>query len=153
RRGAPRTRFAAAHRQAQGGHPGELEAWRGRDHRRLGVGRGRQEDLPAGLEGAASLYPYRAPAALVVAHWTVPLPACGRGTRRPSAAVSRTPPRRGGYVGVRGSPPQRRVFQQKPLTTADAPHRRSSSEKTPAEGRICPLPASGERENSVPPLD
>ena len=54
RRGAARDRLAAAHRQAQGGDAGELEAGRGRDHRRLGVRRRRQEAIPAGLEGAAS---------------------------------------------------------------------------------------------------
>ena len=36
RRGAARHRLAAAHRQAQGGDAGELEAGRGRHHRRLG---------------------------------------------------------------------------------------------------------------------
>ena len=55
---------AAAHRQAQGGDAGELEARRGRDHRRLGVRRGRQEDVSAGLEGAQALHPHRAAAAL-----------------------------------------------------------------------------------------
>ena len=44
RRSAARDRLAAAHRQAQGGDAGELEARRGRHHRRLGVRRGRQED-------------------------------------------------------------------------------------------------------------
>ena len=56
----------AAHRQAQGRDAGELEAGRGRDHRGLGVRRGRQEDLSAGLEGAEALHPHRAAAA--VAH-------------------------------------------------------------------------------------
>src|SRR5262249_17486929 len=36
RRGVARDRFATAHRQAQGGDAGELEALRGRDHRRFG---------------------------------------------------------------------------------------------------------------------
>ena len=51
--------FAAAHRQAQGGDAGELEARRGRDHCRLGLGRRRQEDLPAGLESPKTLHPDR----------------------------------------------------------------------------------------------
>ena len=60
RRGAARHRLAAAHREAQGRHAGELEAGRGRDHRRVGVGRRREEGLPAGLERAAAVYPHRA---------------------------------------------------------------------------------------------
>src|SRR5262249_12242534 len=63
RRGAPRDRLAAAHRQAQGGNAGELEAGRGRDHRGLGQRRRRPQNLPARLEGTAALYPHRAPAA------------------------------------------------------------------------------------------
>src|SRR5262249_32954759 len=63
RRGAARDRLAATHRQAQGGDAGELEARRGRDRRRVGVGRGRQEAVHAGLEGAQALYPHRAAAA------------------------------------------------------------------------------------------
>ena len=47
--------LAATHREAQGGNAGELEEWRGRHHRRLGVGRRRQEAVPAGLEGAESV--------------------------------------------------------------------------------------------------
>ncbi len=41
---------------------GELEAWRGRDHRRLGDRRRRQEAISAGLEIAEALYPHRAAA-------------------------------------------------------------------------------------------
>ena len=48
RRGPAGHRLAAAHREAQGRDAGELEAGRGRDHRRLGVRRGRQEDYPQG---------------------------------------------------------------------------------------------------------
>ena len=56
-------RFAAADRQAQGGDAGQLEAGRGRDHRRLGLGRRRQEDLSERLAGAKTLHPHRAAAA------------------------------------------------------------------------------------------
>ena len=55
-------RLAAAHREAQGGDAGELEAGRGRDHRRLGVRRGREEDVSGRLEGAAAVHPHRAAA-------------------------------------------------------------------------------------------
>ena len=47
-----------AHRQAQGGHAGELEARRGRDHCRLGERRRRQEAVSAGLESAQALHPH-----------------------------------------------------------------------------------------------
>ena len=57
-------RYAAAHREAQGRDAGQLEAGRRRDHRRLGLRRRRQENLPAGLEGAEALHPHRAAAAL-----------------------------------------------------------------------------------------
>ena len=63
RRGAARHRLAAAHRQAQGRDAGELEARRGRDHRRLGLQRGGQGDLPR-VEGAQALHPHRPPAQL-----------------------------------------------------------------------------------------
>ena len=45
RRGAARHRLAPAHRQAQGRDAGELEAGRGRHHRRLGVQRRGEGDL------------------------------------------------------------------------------------------------------------
>ena len=45
RRGAARDRLAAAHREAQGRDAGELEARRGRDHRRLGLERRGEGDL------------------------------------------------------------------------------------------------------------
>ena len=51
-------------REAQGRDAGELEAGRGRDHRRLGLRRGRQEDVSAGLEGAEALHPHRGATAL-----------------------------------------------------------------------------------------
>ena len=54
--------LAADDRQAPRGDAGELETGRGRDHRRFGQRRGSQEDLSAGLEGAAALYPHRAAA-------------------------------------------------------------------------------------------
>ena len=44
--------------------PGQLEERRGRHHRRLGVGRRRQEAIPQRLEGAQALHPHRAAAAL-----------------------------------------------------------------------------------------
>ena len=63
RRGAARDRTrCSSRRQAQGRDAGELEAGRGRHHRRLGVRRGRQEDLPGRLEGAEALHPHRAAA-------------------------------------------------------------------------------------------
>ena len=62
RRGAARDRLAAADRQAQGGDAGELEAGRRRDHRRLGLRRRGQEDLPGRLGVAAALHPHRAAA-------------------------------------------------------------------------------------------
>ena len=54
--------LAADDRQASRRHAGELETGRGRDHRRLGQRRGSQEDLAAGLQGAAALHPHRAAA-------------------------------------------------------------------------------------------
>ena len=60
----------AADRQAQGRHPGELEAGRGRHHRRLGLGRRRQEDLPARLEVAEALHPHRSAAEGLNAPWS-----------------------------------------------------------------------------------
>src|SRR5215469_10889469 len=60
RRGVAGDRFAAAHRQAQGGDAGELEAGRGRDHRRFGQRRRGEEAISAGLEGAQALHPHRA---------------------------------------------------------------------------------------------
>ena len=46
--------------EAQSGDPGELEAGRGRDHCRFGHRRGRQEAIPARLEGPAPLHSHRA---------------------------------------------------------------------------------------------
>ena len=65
RRGAPRHRLAAADREAQGRDAGELAAGRGRDHRRLGVERRGEGDVPGRLEGASPLHPDRAAAALI----------------------------------------------------------------------------------------
>ena len=62
RRGAARHRLAAAHRQAPRRHAGQLEAGRGRHHRRLGVRRRGQGDLPRRLEGAEAVHPHRPPA-------------------------------------------------------------------------------------------
>ena len=47
------------------GHAGELEAGRGRDHRRLGVERRGQEDLPGRLEVAPPVHPHRPPTEVV----------------------------------------------------------------------------------------
>jgi hypothetical protein len=55
-------RLAAAHREPQGGDAGQLGAGRGRHHCRLGVGRGREEGLSAGMARAAAVPPVRAPA-------------------------------------------------------------------------------------------
>ena len=54
-------RLAAADRQAQGGHAGQLEAGRGRHHRRLGLQRPGQGDL-RGVGIAQALHPHRPPA-------------------------------------------------------------------------------------------
>ena len=89
--------FAAAHRQAQGGDAGELEAGRGRDHRGLGLRRRRQEAIPAGLEVAQALYPHRAAAEGVsvrrLARWsrssrpaTPPLPMSSSAATSPPSA-------------------------------------------------------------------
>jgi alkyl hydroperoxide reductase subunit AhpC len=59
RRDSAGDRFDAAHRQAQGRHASELEARRRRHHRRLSVGRRRQEDVPGGMAVAEALYPHR----------------------------------------------------------------------------------------------
>ena len=56
-------RLAAAHREAQGRHAGQLEG-RGRGHRRLGLRRRGEDDLPGGMEGAAAVHPDRPPAQL-----------------------------------------------------------------------------------------
>src|SRR6266542_984307 len=64
RRSVAGDRLAAAHRQAQGGDTGELAAGRGRDHRRLGLRRGCQGDLPGRLGRTAALHPHRAAATL-----------------------------------------------------------------------------------------
>src|SRR5437762_108075 len=50
------------------GDTGQLEAGRGRDHRRLGVGRRSQEDIPAGVEGASALPPDRSAAQVLGPH-------------------------------------------------------------------------------------
>ena len=57
---------------------------RGRHHRRLGLGRRRQEAVPAGLEGAKALHPHRAAAAVIPIRHDRP-PSRGR----PSASASR----------------------------------------------------------------
>jgi peroxiredoxin len=62
RRGAARHRLAPARRQAQGGNAGELEAWRRRDHRRLGHRRGREKAFSPRLEVTKAVYPDRAAA-------------------------------------------------------------------------------------------
>jgi peroxiredoxin len=49
RRGAARARFDATHRQAQGGHPGELERRRRRDHPGVDPGRRCENAVSAGL--------------------------------------------------------------------------------------------------------
>ncbi len=62
RRGPARDRLAAAHGETQGLHAGELEAGRRRDHRRVCLGRGREEGLPGRLEVAEAVHPDRAAA-------------------------------------------------------------------------------------------
>ena len=53
----------AADRQAQGGHAGQLEAGRGRDHRRVGLQRPGQGTVRR-VAGAQALHPHRPPAEL-----------------------------------------------------------------------------------------
>src|SRR5262245_24303104 len=103
RRGAARDRLAAAHRQAQGGDAGELEAWRGRDHRRLGLGRGGEEAISARLESAQALYPRGAAAGPVRAHHDHDAPALEianpgqhHGRAAPDVRRPRVPARRPG---------------------------------------------------------
>ena len=62
RRGPARDRLAAAHRQAQSRDPGPVAAGRRRDHRRLGLQRPGEGDLPGRLGGAAPLHPHRSAA-------------------------------------------------------------------------------------------
>ena len=62
RRGAARDRLAAADRQPQGRHAGQLEAGREGDHRRLGLQRPGQRGLSGRVGGAAPLHPHRAAA-------------------------------------------------------------------------------------------
>ena len=59
RRGAAGDRLAPADGRAPGRDAGELEAGRGRDHRRLGLGRGGEEDLPGRLGVAQAVHPHR----------------------------------------------------------------------------------------------
>src|SRR5262249_7218422 len=66
RRGAARDRLAANDGEAQGRDSGQLEAGRGRDHRRFGLRRRCPEDLPAGLESAEAVHSHRAAAAGVM---------------------------------------------------------------------------------------
>ncbi len=82
RRGVARHRFAAAHGEASCRDARELEARRGRDHRRLRHRRGGEEDLPGGLESSASVSAHRAAAALT---------ARGEKLREGGAAAARTP--------------------------------------------------------------
>ena len=77
RRDPARPRLDAAHRQAPGRDAGELEAGRRRDHRRLGLRRGREEEVPAGLEDDQAL-----PARRQAADLTLSSPARGRGPGR-----------------------------------------------------------------------
>ena len=51
RRGPAAAGFLPTHRQAQGGHPGELEARAGRHHSAGGIGRRGQADVPRRVEG------------------------------------------------------------------------------------------------------
>ena len=64
RRGAACGRLAAADRHAQGGDARQLAAGRRRDHRRVGVRRRGEGDLPGRLGVPAPLHPHRAGAAL-----------------------------------------------------------------------------------------
>ncbi len=59
RRGPARDRLAAADRQPQSRDPGAVAAGRRRDHRRLGLQRRSERDLPGRLGGAAPLHPHR----------------------------------------------------------------------------------------------
>ena len=66
RRGAARHRLAAAHRELQRVDAGELEGGRRRDHRRDRLRRGRQGEVPEGLQGGQAVPPAH-PAARQVA--------------------------------------------------------------------------------------
>ena len=57
RRGAPRDRLAAADREAQGRHAGQLAKRREGDHRGLGLQRRGQREVPGWLGGAPPLHP------------------------------------------------------------------------------------------------
>ena len=59
RRGAAAARLDSAHRGAQGRDARQLEARRGRDHRPVGVGRGSEAALSAGLARAEALHAVR----------------------------------------------------------------------------------------------
>src|SRR5207237_3780968 len=72
-------RLAPAHRRPPRGHAGELEAGRGRDHRRLRLQRRGQEDLRQ-LEGTQALHPDRASARLTR---TASAPTAGGGPHLP----------------------------------------------------------------------
>ena len=62
RRGTTRDRLSAAHRDAQDRDTGELAAGRGRNHRRLRLGRGSLAEASRGVDGTAALYPHRSAA-------------------------------------------------------------------------------------------
>ena len=62
RRDPPRHRLAAAHRQLQGRHPGQLEGRRRRHHRRRGLRRRGQGAVPQGLDHGQALPAGAAPA-------------------------------------------------------------------------------------------
>jgi hypothetical protein len=55
-------------------HPGRLEAWRGRHHRRLRQRRRGQDNLPSGLEVAEAVHPDRAAAEVSLVRWAKAFP-------------------------------------------------------------------------------
>ena len=113
-------RLAAAHRQAQGGHAGQLEAGRRRHHRRLGHRRRGQGDLPRRLEVARSRTSASSPsrtAELITASSPRPTPApAGRSIARWAAGSLRI------IVALIGT-----FVRSASTTTGSAPRRRASS--------------------------
>jgi peroxiredoxin len=88
--------------QPQGGHACELEARRGRDHRRLGQQRGRQKAL-RGLEGAQTVHPHRLPTELAASR----PPRCARALPAPKQrwmppARATSPPEQPAWRGRAG---------------------------------------------------
>src|SRR6185295_11550301 len=102
RRGAAGAGLHAADGQAQGGHPRELEAGRGRDHRARRLGRRGEAEIPERLEVAQAVPEDRAPAQVTLQSERSATRGSSRLARRAgwspatraTAATSRRPPPR-----------------------------------------------------------